>query len=328
MRVGIDLSALHQTRAGTARVIEGLLPGIEAEPDIELVRFAQPGTTKLATIYRDTVYYLALLARDAHKKGCDVLHCPTYRAPIRSRVPLVVTVHDLALFRHPELFNRWSRSYSPLAVPRVLRAARRIVAVSAFTASELHELFRVPPEKIHVVPNAVDPAFAAPGPAAEGDYVLAVATLEPRKNLPRIAEAARLAGLPLRIVGGRGWGGVAVPEGAELVEAWTPEQLAPLYRGARALVYASLYEGFGIPILEAMAAGTPVVTSQGGATEETAGGAAVLVDPLDPQAIAAGIAESERRRTELIALGRARAATFSWDASARALAGVYRECAA
>jgi glycosyltransferase involved in cell wall biosynthesis len=182
-------------------------------------------------------------------------------------------------------------------------------------------------EKIAVVPNAADPAFAAPGPAADGDYVLAVGTLEPRKNLPRIAEAARIAGVKLRIVGGAGWGGVTVPAGAELIHAWTPQELAPLYRGARCLVYASLYEGFGIPILEALAAGTPVVTSRGGATEETAGGAAVLVDPLDPQAIAEGIAEAERRRDELTPLGRARAAEFSWERSAQALAAVYRDAA-
>jgi glycosyltransferase involved in cell wall biosynthesis len=327
VRVGLDVAPLHLTRAGTARFIEGLLPGLEAEQDLELVRLDQPGTGRLATLYRDTAYYLGTLPLQARRRRCDVLHCPTYRAPIRSSVPLVVTVHDLALLRHPELFNRWSRTYGPLVVPRVLRHARRITAVSAFTASELHEILRVPMEKITVVPNAVDPAFAAPGPAAEGDYVLAVGTLEPRKNLHRIAEAARLAGVRLRIVGGAGWGGVTVPEGAELVHAWTPQELAPLYRGARCLVYASLYEGFGIPILEAMAAGTPVVTSEGGATEETAGGAAVLVDPLDPRAIAEGIAEAEHRRDELVPLGRARAADFSWERSAKALAAVYRDAA-
>jgi glycosyltransferase involved in cell wall biosynthesis len=328
VKVGIDVAPLRLTRAGTARVIEGLLPGIDAEPDIELERFDQPGTTKLATIWRDTGYYLGTLPRHARQAGCDVLHCPTYRAPIRSSVPLVVTVHDLALFRHPELFNRWSRLYSPRIVPRVAAAARRIIAVSAFTASELHEILRVPMEKIAVIPNAVDPHFADVGSAAPGEYLLAVGTLEPRKNLPRIAAAARRAGLPLRIVGGPGWGGVAVPEGAELVHAWSSEELAPLYRGARALVYASLYEGFGIPILEAMAAGTPVVTSAGGATEETAGGAAVLVDPLDVESIAAGIAEADSRRAELVPLGRARANEFSWAASAKAVAAVYREAAA
>ena len=126
------------------------------------------------------------------------------------------------------------------------------------------------------MPNAVEPVFTPAHVAAEGDYVLAVGTLEPRKNLAAAVEAARLAGVELRVAGAAGWGGVAAP-------GWlgepSDEELAALMRGARCLVYPSLYEGFGLPVLEAMACGTPVVTSSGGATEEVAGTAAVLVDP-------------------------------------------------
>jgi len=106
------------------------------------------------------------------------------------------------------------------------------------------------------------------------------------------------------------------------------ERLAELYRGARCLVYPSLYEGFGLPVAEAMACGTPVVTGAGGATEETAGGAAVLVNPLDPSSIAAGIEEAGRRRDELVRLGLERARAFSWEDAARATVDVYREAAA
>ena len=109
--------------------------------------------------------------------------------------------------------------------------------------------------------------------------------------------------------------------------ASTDDELARLYRGARCLVYPSLYEGFGIPVLEAMACGTPVVTSRGGATEEVAGGAAVLVDPLDPVAIAAGIAEAERRRDELVARGLERARAFTWERTADAVEALWRELA-
>ena len=168
------------------------------------------------------------------------------------------------------------------------------------------------------------PVFTAEGPAAEGDYVLAVATLEPRKNLRRIADAAARAGVELRVVGARGWGGVETPGWVGEVP---DEELAALYRGAAALVFPSLYEGFGIPVLEAMASGAPVVTSRGGATEEVAGGAAVLVDPLDVGAIAAGIEEAVSRREELRALGLERATAYSWKGVADAVERVWRELA-
>jgi glycosyltransferase involved in cell wall biosynthesis len=256
----------------------------------------------------------------------DVLHCPTFRAPPRSRVPLVVTVHDLAVLRHPETFNRWTREYSRLLVPRVTAAARLVVAVSEFTRRELEALLRVPAERVRVVPNGVDAAFAPEGPRAAGDYVLAVGTLEPRKNLVRVAAAARRLGVELRAVGARGWGRVEL-EGVRWLGELADAELAAQYRGARCLVYPSLYEGFGIPTLEAMACGTPVVTSAGGACEEVAGGAAVLVDPLDVAAIAAGIERAATRRMELVPLGLERARSFSWETTRVATRAVYDEAA-
>ena len=155
--------------------------------------------------------------------------------------------------------------------------------------------------------------------------MLAVGTLEPRKNLARAVEAAQLAGVELRVVGAPGWGGVEVPGWAGRVD---DDELAALYRGARCLVFPSLYEGFGLPVLEAMACGTPVVTTRGGATEEVAGGAAVLVDPLDPDAIAAGIAEAKRRRDELRrARARARARRSPGRARPICVEALWRELA-
>ncbi len=319
MRVGLDVSALDQTRAGTARYIDG----IDALDDVVLVRLGHRGSGHLATVYRDAWWYPVVLPRMAERKGVDVLHCPTFRGPL-SPMPLVVTVHDLAVLRHPETFNPWTRLYSRLCVPRVVRAASRIIAVSELTKRELVELLGTPPDKVTVIPNGVAEVFSMDGPAAEGDYVLAVGTLEPRKNLERVQEAARLSGAELRVVGAQGWGGVQI---AGWLGRVPDEELARLYRGAKCLVYASLYEGFGLPIAEAMACGTPVVTSRGGATEETAGGAAVLVDPYDPAAIAAGIAEAVGRHAELRRRGLERARAFSWDQAARATVDVYREVA-
>ncbi len=159
-----------------------------------------------------------------------------------------------------------------------------MIAVSEFTARELRDLLDVPAAKIRVVPNAVEEVFTPDGPRAEGDYVLAVGTLEPRKNLARIAAAVDGE---LRVVGARGWGGVEPPANVTWLGEVGDEELAALYRGARCLVYASLYEGFGIPVAEALACGCPVVTSRDSPMAELAGGDAVLRRPdrrrLDPR---------------------------------------------
>ena len=320
MRVGIDVSPLVQTGAGTARHVRGLLGALEGKHELELRRLTFGAGGRAATFARDAVWYTAGIAHAA--RDLDVLHCTTMRVPLRARPAVVVTVHDAALLRYPQAFPAWHRHTGRLALRQAVRSAEAIVAVSAFTRDELTELLGVSPERVRIVPNGVDPVFTASGPAASGDYVLAVGTLEPRKNLVRAVEAARLAGVELRVVGARGWGGVEVPGWAGRVD---DAELAALYRGARCLVFPSLYEGFGIPILEAMACGTPVVTSRGGATEEVAGGAAVLVDALDAAAIAAGIAEADARREELRRLGLERARAFTWEHAADAVEALWQE---
>ena len=319
MRVALDVSPLRLTRAGSARYVEGLRASLR--PRVELRELAWGGGGRATAALRDAVWYPVGLARAA--RDADVLHCPTFRGPVRSRVPLVVTVLDLAVLRHPELFNRWNRTYSRLVVPRVVRAARRLIAISEFTKRELVELLGVDPQDVDVIGVPPRASLAADGPRAEGDYVLTVGTLEPRKNLVRASSAARRAGVELRVVGARGWGDVST-NGVRWLGDVADDELDALLRGARALVYPSLYEGFGIPILEAMAVGTPVVTSRGGATEEVAGGAAVLVDPLDEASIAAGLEEADRRRDELRTRGLERARAFSWDDVAERTLDVYR----
>jgi glycosyltransferase involved in cell wall biosynthesis len=243
------------------------------------------------------------------------------RGPLRTQLPVVVTVHDCALLRYPEAFPTWHRHTGRAALRHGVRSADAVVAVSAFTRDELVALLDVPGDRIHVVPNGLEPVFAETGPTAPGDYVLAVGTLEPRKNLARAVEAAKRANVELRVVGAPGWGGVEVPGWEGRVD---DAELAALYRGARCLVFPSLYEGFGLPVIEAMACGTPVVTTRGGATEEVAGGAAVLVDALDADSIAAGIAEASARHDELRQLGLERARAFTWSHSADLLEVLWR----
>ena len=326
MKVGVDVSPLIQTRAGTARVVRGLVGALRGRAGLELELLSFGGPGRVSSVLRDLTWYPMRLERRARE--LDVLHCTTFRGPVSAAVPTVVTVHDLAILRYPEAFPRWHRHYGSVGLGTVLRGADAVVAVSQFTKDEVVELAGVPAERIRVVPNGVDSTFrASEAPSnslLQGGYVLAVATLEPRKNLERVVEAAKLAGVELRVVGARGWGGVDVP-------GWVGEipdaKLADLYRGARCVVCASLYEGFGLPVLEAMASGTPVVTSRGGAMEEVAGGAAVLVDPLDLESIAAGIAEAQARRGELVPLGRARAREFTWERTADGVESLWRELA-
>ena len=239
-------------------------------------------------------------------------------------MPTVLTVHDLAILRAPEAFPRWHRLYGRAGLVRVLRAADAIVAVSEFSRDETIELAGVPAERIRVVPNGVDAVFAPDGPRADGDYVLAVATLEPRKNLARAVEAAREAGVELRVVGARGWGGVDV-------DGWVGEipdaELAALYRGARCVLYPSLYEGFGLPVLEAMACGTPVVTSAGRrwrrSPAERPSSSTRSTSHRSPTA-------SARRMpggTSSSLAGRARAGEFTWQRAADAVVELWRELA-
>ncbi len=322
MKVGIDVSPLALTRAGTARYLHNLLVHLHGFAEVRTVAFGGRGPGW--TLARELAWYPLWLPRMAAHQRFDVLHCPTYYAPRRPRVPLVVTVHDLAVFRHPEAFRAWTRRAVPQLVPPVLAAARRVIAVSEFTKRELMDVLRVDADKIRVVPNAVEGVFSPEGERAEGNYVLAVGTLEPRKNLRRAVDAANRLGVELRVVGARGWGGV---EAAGWLGEVSDADLASLYRGARVVLYPSLYEGFGLPVLEAMACGTPVVTSRGGATEEIAGGAAVLVDAQDVGSIAAGIEEAASRRDELRVKGLEHAAAFRWDDVAQRTVDVYREAA-
>ena len=329
LRLGLDVSPLALTKAGTARYITSLLAGLERESSLEIQRYSFGGSARLTRVARDTVWYPAL-PRKARRDQVDVLHCTTMRAPFRSRVPLVVTIHDLAVLRHPQAFNRWTRRYSAFALPHVASAADAIVVVSEFASDEVQELLRVPAERIRVIPNGVGPPFQPEGPREDGSYVLAVSTLEPRKNLPRLIEGFRRAGLDgleLRLVGDEGWGDVRVGgAGIRRLGVVDDEELARLYRGAACAAYVSLYEGFGLPVLEAMACATPVVAPAGRPYNEFARGVAFEVNPLDPDSIAQGLRQAVAGGRQPV--GARRAADFSWDRAVQAHVALYRELAA
>jgi glycosyltransferase involved in cell wall biosynthesis len=210
-----------------------------------------------------------------------------------------------------------------LVVPRAVRRAVRVFTVSERTKSDIVELYDVAAERIVVTPNGVDPAFS-PGAGAH-DFVLAVGAIQSRKNQLAALDAALAVGLPLVVAGpvkDRTLAEELRSRGARLEGYVETERLAELYRGAACLVQPSRYEGFGLPVVEAMASGTPVVAVPDPALKEVAGDAAVLVAEDE---LAAGIRTALAERERLVAAGLERAKTFSWRASAERTLAVYRE---
>lgn len=265
----------------------------------------------------------------------DVCHS-TVAIPARTRAPHVVTVHDVAFVHTPERFSRHGARVMHAGLERC-RLADLILTPSRATADDLAGL-GFDRERMRVAPWGVE-AVEVPAAGVVGvrdryalpeRFVLFVGTVEPRKNLARLAAAVERLDdpLPLVVAGAAGWGDAApTGRGVRFLGFVPAADLAPLYGAATVFAYPSLQEGFGLPIVEAMAQGTPVVTSARSATEEVAGGAAVLVDPTDVDSIAAGIDEAIAGADRLVARGRARAASCSWDACVEATVAAYREVA-
>jgi glycosyltransferase involved in cell wall biosynthesis len=247
--------------------------------------------------------------------------------PLACPCPAIVTVHDLSFERETSAMGRRDRLIFKLVVPRAARRARRVIAVSERTKRDLVELYGLSPEKITVTPHGVDPAFG-PGETEECDYLLYVGAIEARKDPLAAVEAARAVGLPLVVAGPAREPALARElerRGADLRGYVEQAELARLYRGAACLVLPSRYEGFGLPVLEAMASGTPVVAASDPALREVAGDAAVYAEPDGlADAIRRALAERER----LVAAGFDRARLFSWDETARRTLAVYREALA
>lgn len=262
------------------------------------------------------------LPRALRRLRADLAHTQ-YAAPLRCPCPFVVTVHDVSFARDPDLMSRKDRAIFRRVVPRAVRTAARVLTVSERTKADLVELYAVPAERIVVTPNGVDPAFG-PG-AGTHDYVLSVGAIQRRKNQLAALDAAKAAGLPLVVVGPAKDSELAEElrrHGARLEGYVTTERLAELYRGAACLVQSSRYEGFGLPVLEAMASGTPVVAVPDPALREVAGDAAIFVEE---NALADGIRRALGERARRVAAGLERASGFSWEAAAERTLAVYRE---
>jgi glycosyltransferase involved in cell wall biosynthesis len=248
-----------------------------------------------------------------------------YALPLVLPCPAVVTIHDLSFERDPSLMSRKDRLVFKTVVPRAARKAKRVLTVSERTRRDLRELYGIPDEKIVVTPNGVDPAFTPSNKVLQGEYVLFVGAVQERKNPLAALAAAEAVGLPL-VVAGPAKDAALTRElerrGADVRGYVDQEELVRLYRGAGCLVLPSRYEGFGLPVLEAMACGTPVVAVPDPALREVAGDAAVWAEEHE---LADGIRRALAERERLVAAGLERARHFSWERTARQTIEVYRQ---
>jgi glycosyltransferase involved in cell wall biosynthesis len=278
-----------------------------------------------------------LLPRILRQRRADLVHAPNCFLPLRRPCPGVVTVHDLAFEEYPEDFARLTGWKYRTFAPRCARSAERVICVSEHTRRDLCERYDVDPEKTRTILSAPSLPLGDASPPP-GRYLLAVGDLRRKKNLVRLVRAfARLRrdGLPHRLVlAGLDAGeseAIRVAAGdapMELTGYVDDAQLDALMRGADLLVYPSLYEGFGLVLVEAMARGCPVAAANTTALPEAAAGAAALFDPLDETDMANTIRrvlEDEAERAEMVERGRRRAAELSWDRTAELTAAVYRE---
>ena len=246
-----------------------------------------------------------------------------YTLPLVLPCPAVVTIHDLSFEREPSLMSRKDRLVFRKVVPRAARKAVRVLTVSERTRRDLREFYDVPEEKIVVTPNGVDPAFT-PGEGTH-DYVLLVGAVQERKNPLAALAAAEAAGLPLVAAGPAKDEKLAHElerRGARVTGYVEQDELVRLYRGAACLVQPSRYEGFGLPVLEAMACGTPVVAVPEPALQEVAGDAAIWAEEHE---LGDGIRRAVIERERLVAAGLERARLFTWAETAKRTLAVYQE---
>lgn len=361
MRIAVDARSLCGERTGVGRTLEGLYGAFTRLFPGDSVVFLSPRPVSLPAVLEGrvavrapgrprlpgTVWLQTLAAVEALAERADLFHGPLGILPLACPIPGVATIHDLTPILFPEWHDRKNvAGFAPL-LPSTVRRASRLVCVSRATRSDLLLACPEADGKAFVVPNGLVPApVARSGTSPSRPYVLTIGTLEPRKNHERLVEAMesiwdRRPDFPdLAIAGGTGW---EMPGFEERLArsrhasriarlGWvSPEHAAALLRGARLLAYPSLYEGFGLPALEAMAEGIPVVASSSSSLPEVVGDVGLLPDPLDPDDIARAIEranddrafrEAARRR------GPERASLFTWDSAARATRALFAEAAA
>jgi glycosyltransferase involved in cell wall biosynthesis len=342
-RVALNALPLQPGGGGVQTYIRELLRHLAGTVDAELVAAVQAAAVgelppTIQALERPPSAGLRRTLQGLRSLGpCDVVHGLDVDLPLRPAAPTVSTVHDLAVFDTPWAFPWWRARGEQATVAQALRRADAIVAVSAFTAERVWDRFG---REAVVTPLAPGPDMAPPS-ASEVEavrrsyglvapFVLQVGALEPRKDVGLLAEACRKAGV-LLVLAGKTSDPDRVPPDARALGYVPRTDLAALYGAATVVAYISRYEGFGLPPLEAMACGAPVVASRVASLDEVLGEAAELVPVGDLDALAqalVGLLNDDHRRGALAQAGRRRAARFRWSATAAATADVYRSLGA
>lgn len=352
LRAGVDCNALYTTQAGIARHVRGLLAGFAelspASVQIQPVAWPVENLTYqfphryLKTAYRELVWSRYVAPALIRQSQLDLYHStgvPLVTPPVK--VPHVITLHDLAVLRHPHRFRRWQR-YSTNRGLRKVGAAKRVICISQFTADEAIALLGLVARQIDIVYNGCDfntagslPVEQSPAEKLPVEFFLFVGSLEPGKNLALLKETYALAAaqgiaLPDLVIIGARWEGVG-DEGAPPANwhylGYQPDSvLVYLYRRARALVFPSIYEGFGLPIAEAMTLGCPVICSRVASLPEVAGEAGIYAEltPVDYLAKLLETANNDNLRQARIEAGLVQARQFNWKRCAEQTLEVYQ----